>query len=275
MSYWLMVAALAASPQDAAQIPAEPVAPSETDIPDNFVIIIGDVGGKERRVIVGSRLARTPRYSDLSVATNTGVMGLTPGSGMDPVGGGFTRKIHTKSCISDDERISKPAACFLAAALAAEAEGDLRFAFGALNSMARSDRFSAVERMAAARHFYRLAEVGGNRETRFFALGLLLDTEGLPGEEEGAIRRTMIALALNDDKRGLAREMLGELVDRGLADARSLANYAVLLREADDQRAVSMMEQAIAAAETAGEDVPAGWRESARPASPYGNIGGS
>ncbi len=192
-------------------------------------------------------------------------MGLTPGSGMDGAGGSFTRKIRSKSCSSDDERMSRSAACFLAGALEAEAEGDLRFAFGALNSMALSPQFTAFERLAAARHFYRIAEASANREARYAGLALMVQMEGLPVAEEGAIRRTMIAMALQDGDRDLAREMLGTLAARELADPRSLANYAILLGEVGDERAVPFMESAIAASEAKGESVPKGWRDFVRP----------
>lgn len=269
MHPWLAILALVAPLQDPP--PVDAAAPDDAGAaarafapPENFVVIVGEEEGDERRVLVGSRLPRKPRYSGLSVATSTGLMGLTPGSGMDGAGGNITRKIRSKSCSSDDERMSRRAACFLAGALDAEAEGDLYFAFGALNAMALSPDFSGFERLAAARHFYRLAETLDDRAARFAGLALMAEMDALPREEEGSIRRTMVAMALQDGDRDYARDMLATLVERELADPRSLANYAILLGEAGDGRAVPVMEQAIAAADADGDDVPQGWRDFVR-----------
>lgn len=269
MHPWLAFLAMLIPLQDRPSVDAaasdEPgAAESEFVASENFVVIVGEEGGSERRVLVGSRLARKPRYSGLSVATSTGLMGLTPGSGMDGAGGNITHKIRSKSCSSDDERMSRAAACFLAGALDAEAKGDLYFAFGALNAMALSPDFADFERLAAARHFYRVAEATGNREARYAGLALMAAMEALPPEEEGSIRRTMIAMALQDGDRERARNMLGTLARRHLAGPRSLANYAILLGEAGDGRAVPVMEQAIAAAAAAGDEVPEGWHDFVR-----------
>ena len=279
MLHWIAVLALAtAPPQDESRDDSPPDPDIAADdpfvVPENFVVIIGEDDGDKRRVLVGSRLPRKPRYSGLSVATNTGLFGLTPGSGFDGAGGNTTRKIRIKSCSSDDVRISRQAACFLAGALEAEAAGDLHFAFGALNAMASTEDFSDFERLAAAQHFYRIAESTGNRAARFAGLALMLEMNALPREEEGPIRRTMIALALQDGDRELASELLAALSERDLADPRSLANHAVLLREAGDAGAARKMEDAIAAARAAGQDVPQGWLDFVQVKPGPGEVGG-
>ncbi len=240
----------------------------------NIIIVVGERGEEQRRIIVGSRIPRAPLFTDLSMATNTGLQGLTPGSGMDGASGNFVRTISKKSCTSDDPGIGQSAACFMAGALKAEGEGDVRFAFAALNSMALADNFTAHERLAAARHFYRIAEKTGDPETRLAGLALMIGIGGLPFSEELAIRRTMIAIALKADNHERARELLGELVERDPTDARSFANLAILQRDARIKDATATMARAIAAREAGGDDVPQGWRDFLRPAAGAGEGGG-
>lgn len=224
------------------------------------IIIVTGEGRKRKQVVVGSRIPQRPLFGQGQVATNTGTPGLVPQSGMDPMGG-YTRTITVSECVSDREGISEAAACRLVAALQAEQEGDMLVAAGILNTMASDEAFAPPERYAAAEHLYRVAQLAGKDVWREVALEHMLESGQLPDDQAQSARRTLVAMALADGRRELARERLENVVARDPADAASLANLAQLQEEGGLEAAGATMQRAIDAALASGQDVPQGWRD--------------
>lgn len=172
--------------QSSAQHMANESAESSPEIP---IVVIGKDEDEKPKVITGSRLPRYPLFEGGSVATNTGVMGLVPGSGMDPMGQ-YTKNVRHRSCKSDDNGVSPRAACVLADANTAIGEGDIPLAFGLLKALEGDVDTSNYERFVASRLRYQVAMANEDRANMADALQVVIHSEVLPlGQKEAAQRQ--------------------------------------------------------------------------------------
>ena len=246
----------------AAQATAEPPREAAEPLPPPPIVVIANEEERadERRVIVGSRVARRPVFEGGTVATSTGTRGLTPESGMTPYGG-HIRVLHRKSCVADDPAIGAVAACRLIAAREAMAAGDHALVRGLLVPLAGDAARPAAERYAAAETLALSAE--GEADPAFLeeAYLLMLESGAIVGTTRASLLRVVAGLALDRGDRAGARGLYAEAVELEPGDARALSNLAILQRETGDGDGVAAMRRAIGALEREGRDVPQGWRD--------------
>ncbi len=229
------------------------------------IIVTGRKAGEDAKlVVVGSRIPHKPLVSRSSVATNTGLHGLTPGSGMDPMGA-YTRKLRWSECRASDEAISEEAACLLIASEKEFAEGGREEGIGLLRSLALSENFSSHERLEGAKRLYAIGEQSGDDALRVHALELMAGNEALPVADRAAALRTIVGISMRKNDREKVVAALLRLQVENLARAQDLANLAVLQRAAGDQRARETMRSAIAKVLAEGSTVPQGWDAFIRP----------
>lgn len=227
-------------------------------------IVVTGTRKAERRAPLGSRITRPkevdPRGFVPQIASETGVAGLTPGSGMDPFTGG-TRKISIKSCRASDERVSQGALCGLAAIQRRIAAGDHAGAIAAVDRFLQRRDLSRLDRFYAHRFAYGSALAVSDAAARARALEAMVATGLLQGADMLAARRTLVAMALSrGDEHGAVAE-LERVVALDAADARSRANFAALyVRQGLHNRARPHMAEAVKLATRAGEPVPEAWR---------------
>jgi len=226
------------------------------------IIVEGQREEAERGAVLGSRIAREPRFTDLNVATSTGISGLTPGAGLEPFNGANpTRKRITSTCVSDNEAVGERASCLLLQARSLVDEGDVAGASDIYRVLVSSDEFGTTERLAGGTEFYNLADGLGDAGLREEALIRLVDSGALPPERQAGARRTLVAMALARGDKESAVARLEAHAAIGTPDAQSVANLAILSRELALPRTQETMARAIALRESEGGDVPQSWRE--------------
>ena len=263
---WIVPTLIAiASPAYAEQsleVPQRPQSVETNDdetAPEPAPAIVVHGSADRRMVLTGSRLPRAPVRKDGPVATDTGVMGLVPGSGMDPFAGG-TRKITTKTCRSDGEAISKEAACLLAKADRSWENGDAELGASLLRSMADEDHFNAEERLAASQRLYAIGDGIQSRALREEALIKMIDTGLLPQSDAIAAHRTLVAMAMKRAEPTLAVSRLESLLSVSPGRAQDWVNLAVLQRRLGDPASRTSMLRAIDLNEAAGRPIDPSWR---------------
>jgi hypothetical protein len=234
----------------------EPVSERGSDI-----TVTGERSEPQRpRATTGSRIARSERPAPFAtIATETGVAGLVPGSQADPFAG-FTRTVTEVSCRSDDERVSADAACRLAAIQRLIAAQSFDEARSAIDRLAASEAATDLERYLAAGFLYRIGLATGEAADREDALRMLVASEAAPAAERSAAYRTLVSIALRRGDKAAARELLERIVATAPEDSRSRANLASLYAETGRaQEAAALVREAIAIARRRGEPVPAEW----------------
>ncbi len=112
------------------------------------------------RAVLGSRLPRViepdPRGFVSQVASETGVAGLTPQSGMDPFAGG-TRKVTVKTCKGSDSRMTLVALCDLALAQKGILDRDFGLARGAIDRVLTDPKSGQADKFFAHRFAFQIA----------------------------------------------------------------------------------------------------------------------
>jgi hypothetical protein len=232
---------------------------SETAGDDTLPIVVTGRQEEKREVLVGSRIARKPIFEGGSVATSTGVNGLTPQSGMDP-SGRYTRAIRETSCEASDERISEDVACTLFAAKGAMENEDWLLVRGLLVPVARNTGLSGVERRAASDYLYFSAQSSGDLKSQIEALEVLVNTQTLSDVESGKAFRSLSSLSIKAGDEGSARKYLLDAIRFDPDHYMALSNLTILQRNSGDDSASDTMEEAIASAEREGKEVPEAWR---------------
>lgn len=274
-SRWSRVGAFVAFALCARSLAAQDVAPvPEPDTGTNGIhgvdqkeqpleplpIIVSGTTADERTVIAGSRIARESLFANDGVASNTSMHGLTPGSGMTPYSNRTITKIM-RSCKASDESISPETACLLLSARRAMEEQDWLTTRGLLVPLARDHDAEPGDRRAASEFLLRASELSGNAAARREALLLLVGTGTFEPAQSAAIHRNLADLALRDRDAEGAREHYRSALVFAPADAQTLANLAILEREAGIASAPQTMQRAISALQASGGDVPESWRQ--------------
>lgn len=239
---------------------ADPVQAAR-DIP---IIVTAPREKDEVAVRSSSRIATKPLFTKENIRSETGVAGLTPGSGATPLAleNPMVRKrIVTCTGTSDGADLSERAACLIVQAQGDVAAGSISGAADIYRYMASSPDFTPAERLAGGNLLYGLGEQNSDDAMREEALIRMLEAESLQGMEATSARRTLVAMALKRQDSALAIQRLEEVVDRSPGDSQSLANLAILLRQENQAGAEQRMEQAITARESKGGHVPKGWRD--------------
>jgi hypothetical protein len=247
----------------AAAARAQSDAPASAEAADPGAPVITVTGtAPERRstTTTGSRIGRRDVPAPFpTVATSTGVAGLTPGSGMDPFAGG-TRTITETACRSDDRRISAEAACRLLPIQRLLASGSFEEARSALDRLASADAATDEERYIAATLQYRMAVATGEPLDREDALRAMLATAAMPAADRPAALRSLISIAIARGDDAGTEALLEQLLLLAPEDTRNLANLASLRARAGRQaEAASLIGRAIDIARRRGEPVPSEW----------------
>lgn len=248
-----------ASAQNKSTDPQVPSPPEETDSKQPLPIVVIGEQEEDRRVFAGSRLPRKPLFENGPIATSTGTRGLTPGSGIDPMGR-YTRIVRKTECVAADERIGKDVACALIAAREASEKEEWSLVRGILVPIADNFELNATERRTASEFLYLSARNSGDRDAQIEALELLVGSGSLSPAKTGEALRSLSSLANRNGDRQAAQGYLTEAVRIDPEDHRALANLAILERASGDSDAADTMRRAIAAAGKAGRSVPQSWR---------------
>ena len=247
--------------QDESPEPApDPVAAAQS-IP---IIVTATREEDEVAVRSASRIPKKPRFTNENIRSETGIAGLTPGSGMTPLAGEnatVKKRIVTCKGKSNGEDLSERAACLIGQAKADEEAGEIELAKDVYRYIASSGDFTTVENRAGGNLLYGLAEAQGDDALREEALIRMLAAEALERGEARRTRRTLVAMALKRQDNPLAIARLEDVVSNDPTDARSLANLAILLRNEGRDGAETRMQEAIAAQEARGLKPPKAWRD--------------
>lgn len=245
----------------AAQEPAAQATEEEPqEVLEPLPIIVMDSVEDEKMVIVGSRIPRKPLNPNGGVASNTPRHGLVPGSGMDP-SSNIVRKKTVRSCRAAVDGISKGTACLLLRAREAMAAEDWLLVRGLLVPLARNAEAPVEERAAAAGYLFEASGLSASKAARVEALELLLGTGSLSAQEASRVHRNLSTMARQRGDAEQARDHLQKATKLDPTADQALANLAILQREAGLSAARSTMQQAIAARESKGAQVPAAWRD--------------
>lgn len=260
----LMLAQSAGQPAEAVQPAPEQVENRDYASEPIPIVVTGETDTTTSElVIVGSRIPRKPLHPRGQFATNTALHGLTPGSGMDPMGA-YTRTLQWSECRASDPIISEKAACLLVAAQKDFTDGDRDGGIAVLRSLALSESFSAGEQLEAIKRLYAEGERSADDTLRVYALELMLENTAFPRDNRAAALRTVAAIALRDGDEVAAIAAFAKLDSEGKARAQELANLAVLQRRSGDDAAKRTMERAIAMRLSNGLEIPPGWEDFTR-----------
>ena len=213
--------------------------------------------------VVGSRIQRKPRYREYehNFRTRTGLGGLGPGSGMNPMSLQNPRMLsQVSSCTSDNAAIRSKAACLLLSAREHIEEGNIQSGADIYRFLTSSGDFAPQERRTAGEELYRLGHQIEDNLMREEALLRLVESASLPPERSLSARRSLVTLAIKRKDYASAISRSQALADTAPKDAQNLANLAILLRQQGMEGASARMAQAIAAQESNGKNVPDAWR---------------
>lgn len=252
-------------------VQAAPPGPPPTTLPRPSdeaapIVVIGDL---PELVVVGShiprRLGEDPGTTGGQIATNTGVAGLVPQSGMDPFAGG-TRRIKKRSCRADVEGLSTFAMCGLARAQEALAKSDTLGADAELTGLFADKGLTATDRFFAHRLAWQMADNAGDGAARTAALEGMMETGLMRPEDERLALKSLAAAALADGDRPAAIARLEALVALAPDEALAHGNLATLYSQAGrTEEARTQMADAVRLLAAAERLVPPGWAEYAAP----------
>lgn len=250
MTLWLILAVQAVSP-----VPP-PAAPPEE------VIVEGAV--RKKRAPLGSRVAR-PVESDhrgfvSQIASDTGVAGLTPGSGMDPFAGP-TRKLEIRSCKAGEGRTGT-SACSLAKAKTALDAGRTADALPWTDKVIADPSATGADRHDAWLLNYQAATIAKDAEGRRDALRGLLTTGLLTRDQHVGALQALAVLALGAGDRDEAVRRYAELVRAAPDNARARGNLGVLYAQTGvHDLARTHLGEAVRLTAASGQPVPQAWRD--------------
>lgn len=266
MAYPIIAAllSLVAQPQEPVADQPDPVAEAEEK---PIIVTAGNRKAESERqtIVLGSKIPRKAPLKPYNIATSTGIGGLTPGSGMEPLSGqNRVGKRKSVTCASDDPAVGEEASCLLIEAQSALQENDKAHAVALYRFLNASEDFSGSERLAAARKLFAFGQAEADPLLREEALLRMLKTGAMPDQEAQGARRSLVTMALQRDNVELAVTRLRDVVAADPQDAQSLANLAILLRQEGQPDASEYMLRAIAARKAEGQAIPPGWAEFAR-----------
>ncbi len=225
------------------------------------------VRGKKvaRGPVLGSRLPRViepdPRGFVPQVASDTGIGGLTPQSGMDPFAGG-TRKVNVKTCKSSDSRMTEVALCDLALAQKAIGEGDFGSARGAVDRVLTNPSSADADKFFAHRFAFEIATLESDSKDQSDALAGMLASGLLAPEDQILARKTIASLAIARGDDVAAISELERLLAEAPNDATAQANLGVLYARGDrHDQALPRIETAVRLTAAAGQPVPKSWSD--------------
>ncbi len=149
------------------------------------------------RVLLGSRIPR--RASERlfqTIASESGVAGMVPGSGMDGTGGSshLTATRRTTNCVAEDREVRGEIACILFRAQRATEVGAFDDARAALAPLLRRASMNGAERFHAGRLAFTLAQAEEDEALQAQALRLLLASGRLPEADHMRAERRLSAL---------------------------------------------------------------------------------
>ena len=226
------------------------------------IIVEGSREVPQSRVQTGSRIRGENRRRETGISTNTGIAGLSPGSGMEPLHpSNPVRKRITTTCVSDNSDVGERASCLLLQAQEDVAAGDTSTAADIYRFLVSSEEFTQEERFFGGIQLHNLAEEIGDEGMREEAIIRLLASGTLPEERAPSARRNLAQMAMARGDMTLAIERLEEHVSISNDDAVSFANLAILRRDAGRKDAATPMQRAIELTEARGENVPQSWRD--------------
>lgn len=238
----------------AAQVPAQP----------SDIVITGERAKPEQAVATGSRLKPAEPLVDYrgfvsSVATSTGVAGLTPQSGMDPSAGPtITRTV--RSCRSSDKRLSQAAICELAKAKVAIAKDDLITAKQRLHRVLEGQASNDADRFVAQRFQYEIALKEADKEQQFEALSGMVASNLLPHTDQIRALKTLASLALETGDNAAAIDLLERVVRAAPSEIKAYANLSALYAGAGSQDlAKARLLEAVRLTKQANLQVPQDW----------------
>ncbi|MEO9579964.1 MAG: tetratricopeptide repeat protein [Marinomonas sp.] len=256
----LLLQASVPAPDSAATKAPDP----EADAREMPIVVTGETNADDEHGIqTGSRIPRKPRFgaTQLNVRSSTGIGGLTPGSGMQPLDlQNPVTRTKISSCKSDNEAVGARAACILLNADTSIEAGDVSDGANLYRHLVSSDEFTPEERLAGGQRLYAFAQSQGDETLREEALIRLDDSGTLPAEKAQSARRALATMAIKRSDFSAAIARLEAVVANDPLDAQSHANLAILLRQEGREGAKARMAQAIAAREAASSEVPAEWR---------------
>lgn len=249
--------------QDASTERAQPGGPSQAGASQSEIIVRGK--RVARRAVLGSRLPRViepdPRGFVPQVASDTGVAGLTPDSGMDPFAGG-TRKVTVKTCKSSDSRMTKVALCALALAQKAIGEGDFGSARGAIDRVLTNPNSGDADKFFAHRFAFEIATLESDSKDQSDALAGMLASGLLSPEDRILARKTIASLAIARGDDAAAISELERLLAEAPNDAKAQANLGVLYARGNrHDQARPRIETAVRLTAAAGQPVPQSWSD--------------
>lgn len=262
----LLLILLAFSAESAEAQARKPDSSVEAAHPETDPIVVTGTGEEEeRRAVLGSRVPREieadPRGSVAQIASDTGVAGLTPGSGMDPFAGG-TKKITLKSCKGSDPRMTMVALCDLALAQKRILEGDLGAARGAIDRVLSHPNSAPADKFFAHRFSFQVASIENDPQDRSDALNGMLETGLLSPEGRVQARKTLASMALARGDEATAISHLERLLAEAPNEARAQANLGVLYANAGlHDRARRHVEEAVRLTAATGQSVPKSWTD--------------
>lgn len=241
--------------QDTAITPAE----KADEIP---IIVTAETDEAEiKSQQLGSRIARKPLFTNLNMATSTGLSGLTPGSGMSPYSlRNPVIKKYISSCSADNTAIGKKAACLLLSAEQSIAAGQSEAGADIYRFLASSQDFNPQERLTGGERLFALGASLDNSDIREEALIRLLNSDVLPAPRALSAHHTLVSMALTRGDFAAVIEQLEHVTTLAPDDAQSHANLAIFKRQEGVDGAEKSMTTAIAAREAIGGDVPESWR---------------
>lgn len=210
---------------------------------------------------LGSRIARPLQENgDRQIASDTGVAGLIPGSGMDPFAG-QTRRVRVTECRAGAADLSPETVCRFGALDRALGAGDYGAARALLEGIGRRPDLTDDETYLVHWFGYAIAMAdGGDARDRQAALEGMLATSAMPQAYRLPALRSLVAIALRLDDRQQAVLLLERVVARAPGDAQSRANLAAFYsQQGRNQEAVSLLREAISLRLAERGEVPHAW----------------
>lgn len=259
----LLVLLLASYTEPAKAKVDQPAMSADAVVPEPEITVTGKQA--EERTVSGSRVPRKvepdPRGFVSQIASDTGVAGLVPQSGMDPFAGG-TRKITAKNCKSSDSRMTIVALCDLALAQKGILEGDIGSARAAIDRVLSHSKSGAADRFFAHRFSFQIATIENDAQDRSDALKGMLESGLLSQGDRVLARKTLasIAIARGDDPAAISE--LEQLVAEAPNEANAQANLGALYARAGlHDRARARIKTAVRLTAATGRSVPKSWSD--------------
>jgi len=131
-----------------------------------------------------------------TIASDSGVAGMVPGSGMNGTGGDPPRLTSRRAttCVAEDRAVREEVACMLFRAQRAAGLGDFDVARTAVSPWLERRGMNAAESYAVGLLAFTLAEAEADDGLRIHALRLLLASNRLPEADQARAERQLAGL---------------------------------------------------------------------------------